>query len=211
MLHRKDMKLAFIITTNLLLLLAGCQALVTLSGKDTQSDQEMRLITEHIRVDDEVIDKGDPYTIIEPVWWSGNIYEGETEYNKSLAEFSKEQRLIFAVIWYMSEVNNGGHDQFYYNSTGIVWKDALTGFEEMGVDEAVEILEESAKRLGGKPNLDRETRWAQMDTYHPAFDDLDDRFYDLENRVDLDTIMRDYIIKNREAFYYEGDIQKPEP
>ena len=55
------------------------------------------------------------------------------------------------MIWYIAEVNNGGHDQFYFNSTGIVWKDALAGFGELGIDEAVEIIQE------------------QLDAYQPNF------------------------------------------
>jgi len=167
------------------------------------------MITEHIRIDDEVIDKGDPWAVIDPVRWATNIYDGEAEYNNSLAAFSKEQRFLLAVNWYVAEVNNGGHDQFYYNSTGIVWKDALTGFREMSPDEAAAILEESVKRMGGNPSLNRETRWEQMDAYNPTFDDLDDRFYDLEDTINLDAVMQEYIAQHREAFYYEGDVTKP--
>ena len=136
------------------------------------------------------------------------MYDGEAEYNKSLAVFSREQRLLVAVSWYISEVNNGGHDQFYYNSTGIVWKDALTAFREMGLDEAAAILEESAQRMGGNPSLDRQTRWDQMDAHNPTFDDLDDRFYDLQATGGLDAAMQEYIVQHRSAFYYEGDVTK---
>lgn len=167
------------------------------------------MVTEHIKVDDEVIDKGNPFKVIEPVWWTADIYDGEAQYDTSLAGFSREQRLLFAVRWYVAEVNNGGHDQFYFNSTGIVWKDALAGLREMGVGEVAEILAESAKRLGGNPSLNRKTRWKQLDTLDPNFDDLDTRFYDLENEVDLDAVMSDYIMKHRSSFYYEGDVEKP--
>jgi hypothetical protein len=197
----------FIVITAALLTLVGCQSATRSPEVSLQSTWQM--ITEHIRIDDEVIDKGDPWAVIEPVWWTGNIYDGEAEYEKSLARFSKEQRFLLAVNWYVTEVNNGGHEQFYYNSTGIVWKDALAGFREMGLDEAAAILEESAERLGGNPSLDRERRWEQMDAHEPTFDDLDDRFYDLEDTIDLDAVMQEYIVQHREAFYYEGDVTKP--
>lgn len=56
------------------------------------------------------------------------------------------------------EANNGGHDQVYFNSTGIVWKDALKGFEEIGHQQAYNILEQSAERIDGNPSLDRSKR-----------------------------------------------------
>jgi hypothetical protein len=175
------------------------------------SEEPMERVTECVRIDDEVINQGDPYAIIDPVWWTANIYEGEQKYNESLAPFSQEQRYIFAVIWYIAEVNNGGHDQFYFNSTGIVWKDALAGFRELGIDEAVEIIQESAARMGGNPSLDRATRQEQLDTYQPNFDDLDTRFYELEENVDIDEAMRRYILQHRSAFYFEGEVQKLKP
>jgi hypothetical protein len=172
-------------------------------------EDSMEMVTEHVRIDDAKIDEGDPLAIIEPVWWNANIYEGEQKYNESLSPFSREQRYVFAVIWYIDEVNNGGHDQFYSNSTGIVWKDALAGFREFGMDEAVAILQESAARMGGDPSLDRATRQQQLASFQPNFDDLDTRFYALQRRVDMDEAMRKYIRQHRQAFYFEGEVRKP--
>jgi hypothetical protein len=163
---------------------------------------------EHIRIDDDVIDRRIFIDVLDPAWRTVDIYGGKIEYDKSLLAFTNEQRFLVAITWYISEVNNGGHEQFYYNSTGIVWKDALAGFQEIGLDEAVSILDESAKRMGGNPSFDRETRWEQMDIHHPNFDDLDDRFYDLEEKTNLEERMQDYIMNHRSAFYYEGEVEK---
>ena len=53
----------------------------------------MERVTEYVKIDDEVISQGDPYTIIDPVWWTANIDEEEQKYNESLSPFSQEQRL----------------------------------------------------------------------------------------------------------------------
>ncbi len=200
------MKSAFF-AAPLVLLLVGCQFIPPSVGKNTKRNSDW--VTLHIRIDDEIINKGFSFEIIEPVYWTPNIYDGEAEYNKSLVGFTREQRQLHATEWYLFEVDNGGHSQFYYNSTGIVWKDALAGFREMGIDEAAAILDESAKRMGGNPSLDRETRWKQMDTYQPQFDDLDDRLYALERSGNLDAIMQNYITNHRNAFYFDGDVKKP--
>jgi hypothetical protein len=63
--------------------------------------------------------------VIDPLWWSVSIHDGPKKYEADLGHFSYPQRYIFAIQWYVAEVNNGGHNQFFFNSTGIVWKDAL--------------------------------------------------------------------------------------
>ncbi len=197
----------FISILAVLLGMAGC--LSANRSARTNASPTMQMITEHIRIDDAAIDKGSQWTVIEPVWWTVNIYDGEAAYEESLAPFSKEQRYLLAINWYMAEVDNGGHDQFYYNSTGIVWKDALAGFRAVGVADAARIVEESAGRLGGDPSLDREARWQQLDAYQPRFDDLDGRLYDLEGQVDLDAVLYEYILQHRGSFYFDGEITRP--
>ena len=169
----------------------------------------MEKITERVTIDDAVIDKGDVTAVVDPVWLTANIYNGESIYNESLKGFSREQRCLFAIMWHIAEVDNGGHDQFYFNSTGIVWKDALAGYREIGLEEAANILEESATRMGGNPSLDRGVRQAQLDEFDPDFRDLDDRFYKLQQMIDFDQLMMRYIDNHRKAFHFDGDVTKP--
>jgi hypothetical protein len=158
-------------------------------------------------VDDEILSQDDSWKIIEPVWWIGDIYGSVDDYEHSLAEFSKPQRYLFAIHWYMAEVNNGGHWQFYFNSTGIVWPDALQGFRTIGLDPAVEIMEESIALMGGEPSRDRGERQDQIDRLSPDFNDLDDRFYDLQKNVDIEQLMIEYARENASNFYFEGDVE----
>jgi len=166
--------------------------------------------SKHVVVDDAVIDKGDVFAVIDPVWWTANIYDGVEAYEESLSPFSKAQRLVHAVTWYRSEVNNGGHDQFYYNSTGIVWRDALEAFRTIGLDQFARVLSASADRFSKPPSLDREERNEQMEAEEPAFDDLDSKFYDLEERIDLDARLMKYIKKQRSDFYFDGNVSIPQ-
>lgn len=191
---------------------AGCSLFNPTSDTSyLASEMETPSITEitvHMTIDDQVIDKGDVYAIIDPVFRTGNIFGSVQEYNDSLKTFSQEQRYIFAVFWHLLEVNNGGHDQFYSNSTGIVWQDAISGYKAIGLEEAVTILEESAMRMGGRPSLVREERWEQLDSLLPDFEDLDDRFYKLQETIDFDDVMMTYIKSYPSAFYFDGDVKK---
>jgi hypothetical protein len=129
----------------------------------------MRYETVRVTVDSNSITEGDPWKAIQPVWWSANIYDGPDEYDHSFRQFSRSQRFVFAVLWYQSQVNNGGHKQFYSNSTGIVWKDALAAFEALGAPEYANILQQSAERLGGVPSLERHERKLQLEEFEPHF------------------------------------------
>lgn len=110
--------------------------------------------------------------------------------------------------WYVAEVENGGHDQFFFNSTGIVWKLALEGLRAMDCGKAAEILEKAAKRIGGNPSLDREQRCDEMEKYDADFADLDSEFYECDELLYGKTA--DYIRANRKAFYFDGTIDIPE-
>jgi len=156
-------------------------------------------------VDDEMLDSDDSFAIIQPVWSYADIYGSLEDYESSLARFSGPQRLVFAIHWYASEVNNGGHDQFFFNSTGIVWPDALEGFKEIGSEKAYAILFEATSRFGVKPSRDRELRMEQLERIEGGFDDLDDRFYELDE--DIYTLSIDYARKHRTGFYFKGKVE----
>ncbi|TGM58870.1 DMP19 family protein [Leptospira adleri] len=158
-------------------------------------------------IDDSFIDnvENGSFEIIEPLWWAINVYEGEKEYIEDLKGFSNEQKYLFAIHRYSAEVNNGGHDQFFFNSSGIVAEDALEGFRKIGLDENYNILKESMDRLGGKPFKDRDKRTIQLEESKALFDDLDDLFY----KTDLEEKLRDFIIMNRNQFYFKGTFDAP--
>src|ERR1041384_2684699 len=150
----------------------------------------------------------DAFAIIEPVWYAVDIYSSLFEYESSLRVFSYPQRLVFAVHWYIAEVNNGGHDQFYDNSTGIVWPDAAAGFDAINLSAAGDIIRESSRRLG-VASRDRKERWRQMEELEPSFEDLDDTFYRLQDSESIDTLILEYARRNAPSFYLKGLVQRP--
>ncbi len=168
----------------------------------------IRRETVHVEVNDATIAANDPAAVIHPVWWRARIYDGPIAYEKSLEQFSRSQRLIWAIHWYRSEVNNGGHRQFFSNSTGIVWRDALDGFEAIGAARAANIVKISADRLGGSPSLDWQERQDQLDSHEPNFRDLDDSFYDFEKKSNLDELMLEFIRARPSDFYFSGTIER---
>lgn len=161
----------------------------------------------HYHVDDETIADGDIMNIVDPMWYGVSIYDGLQTYEQDISRFTENQKHLHAMIWYQCEVNNGGHDQFFFNSTGIVWKNALDGFRKIGFDAAAEILQEAVSLLGGTPSFDRTERQEQLDGLsdndYDRLGDLDSRFYDI---ADFDDYILRFINENKKDFYFDGDI-----
>jgi hypothetical protein len=173
------------------------------------SDRDPDLIEVKIIVDDETIERGDIYDIIEPTRWMVDIYQNEEIYNQGLKQFTESQKNVFAIFWYKYEVDNGGHSQFFYNSTGIIWKDALKGLEKLGLNENAEVLKSATRKLGGSPSLDRTLRNEQLNNGSVDFDREDNEFYEIDKTVNLEDRLIEYIQKNRKDFYFSGNIMKP--
>jgi hypothetical protein len=158
-------------------------------------------------VDDDVIAGNDLSAIIEPVWWTANFYESYADYEESLKSFSWPQRLVWAVMWHNAEVCNGGHDQFFANSTGMVWPEALEGYEAVGCSELATILGEAVARFNSPPSRERDAREEQLGADEIDFDDLDGRYFDNDDTV-WDALLA-YVRQHREAFHFDGLVAKP--
>ena len=166
------------------------------------------LVQKHFVVDDEMIDSGYVQEVITPLWWGVSIYDGETEMYDALERFTEPQKYVWAVQWYKSEVTNGGHAQFFMNSSGIVWEIALEALRVINCPGAADILEEAAERLGGCPSMDKDNRWLQMKRHNAQFDDLDRAAWDHDSMIDK--ALNNYVAANREAFYFDGDVMVPD-
>ncbi|WP_169784011.1 DMP19 family protein [Campylobacter curvus] len=146
------------------------------------------------------------FDVIEPLWFSVDIYDSYEIYERTLQPFSREQRYVFATEWLIAEVGNGGFEQFFDNSTGIVLKDALDGFRQLGCDDALSVIERVMECYGVFPSLDRKTRWAEMenisDEEWDKIDALDSEFYELE----IYPKMLSYIKANADKFLFDGVV-----
>ncbi len=168
-----------------------------------------RMIEKKYTIDDAVLNSKDVMSVIDPVWAVGDIYGTLENYESSLEPFTIEQRYIHAIMWYSSEVNNGGHSQFYLNSTGIVWKNALQGLEAIGADSAADNLRKSFDVLGGEPSFDRSTRIELLENaLEEKFEPLDKAFYELDQSIY--ERMLGFIFSNKDKFYFEGTLTIPD-
>lgn len=169
----------------------------------------MKTELKHIIIDDKFIKNiENSWSITEPVWYSGNIYDGYEKYEMSLKNFSAEQRYLFAMIWLDAEVCNGGFVQFFDNSTGIVWEDAYKGYKVIGA-EKLYVLMEKVIEIFGTPSFDREKRWDVLenggDELFNKLDECADDYYKVMDELEGKIVS--WIKENPEKFYFEGDVE----
>ena len=153
----------------------------------------------------------DVWTINEPMYWTINIYGSYDDYIESAKSFTVEQRYLNAISWYFAEVNNGGHHQFFYNSTGIVWEDALEGLRLFKMDELADNLQSVIDYFGGSVPFDREERWNILKDWENE-DELFD-FLDKKDDVvyEYDGIYEDtFVHAHPELFVFDGTYTAPE-
>ena len=165
-----------------------------------------------IVIDDTSIQScNDVFDIVDPMWWTIEFHDDPETYALTGASFTPEQRQLHAMLWYMSEVHNGGHSQFYSNSTGMVWRCALEGFGHFGLPGFQAILAESVARFGEPPpSLDHGARNHRLDAIEGAgvhFDDLDEALWGLgESEAVLDLLL-EYAKRNPATFHFDGVVR----
>ena len=171
-----------------------------------EKQKNRRGVSQHRTITvEEIKETDDMWTINEPAYWTINIYGSYDDYIETSKRFTLEQRYLNAICWYFAEVNNGGHHQFFYNSTGIVWEDTLAGLRLFKMDELAENLQSVINYFGGSIPFDRAERWTILQDWenNPEFFDFldgkDDAVYT------YDGIFEDvFVHENPHLFVFDG-------
>ena len=146
--------------------------------------------------------------LIQPAWETVNIYESYEEYEESLKPYTTEQRYLLAMNWLGAEVANGGFQQFFSNSTGIVWEDSYKGYQAIGSEKLAYLIEELIKIYGRDIPFDREERGNILDSFSQEklaeIYALTDLYYEIEEpewrKVTL------WVKANSEKFFIQAEI-----
>jgi len=118
-------------------------------------------------IDEAFVSTHDASDTLDPVGWTIDIEGDVATYARCLRGFSREQRLMYGLLSYYAEVDNGGHQQFFANPTGIVFPDALAALQEMRLSKFAAIFVEAGRRMGGAPSRSSKERQAQLDRQRP--------------------------------------------
>lgn len=146
--------------------------------------------------------------LLMPYYEPMNAYGGVKKsslFLKGFASMPFPVQHLFAVIWCDIEVCNGGFDQFYSNSSGIIAPEALLGYRALGFLEMAAILGETLKIFGPEfprlrtfrnialkkyrlPGKERD----DWDPLHPS----DKRYFAMRKKLPFDEMLDDYARKN---------------
>ena len=126
------------------------------------------------------------WQLVEPHWERVSIHDGADTFLHEFAQTPEAARTLLAAHWCQSEVCNGGFNQFFWNSTGVLAPEAANAFEAIGMPGLAALVRRAASFFGSDYIRDRDRRIALLGHYeetHPGasdpFDAMDDQFYKL--------------------------------
>ena len=107
---------------------------------------------------------------------------------------------VFGLIWELeSEVNNGGFEQYFSNSTGSLAPDIVNALKEVGANQMAEITQAAIDVVGEVQWSDDEARKATMSHLSSAslktLQDIDQAFYKYPD--DLSELLYRYVHEHR--------------
>jgi Sec-independent protein translocase protein TatA len=132
----------------------------------------------------------------------GSDYEKEFENAKKL---TKAQQAMFSVWWVEAEVNNGGFNQFYFNSSGQYAQMAVEGFELFGASKFADLMRQANQIYNENKERLEEFDDGTMESFSASYkenplNDLDTEFYELYDTEPLNKLRIAYIRKHLSEF-----------
>lgn len=117
-----------------------------------------------------------------------------------MSALSGPERVVLVVLQVDGEVNNGGFDQFFFNSSGDFANEIVDAFSAIGAVKTAEICKKAVSIYGGTVPPDRDARDEFLDDEENAaiLDECDTAFY--KNEENVDALIQTYVLKNKEFF-----------
>jgi hypothetical protein len=118
------------------------------------------------------------WRLVDPVWEQIDIYRGADVFLATYRAAEKRAGLLFAAHFAQSEICNGGFNQLFWNSTGVLAPEAVEGFQVIGMPETAEILSRAMRLLGENYPRERGERQNILAVLHKEkFNELDEKFF----------------------------------
>ena len=135
----------------------------------------------------------------------GDDYENELNNVKKL---SKGQQAFFSTWIIEGEVNNGGFNQFYFNSSGQYAEMAEVGFKTIGAEKFSELTKRANKIYSDNKKRLEEFDDGTMESFSESYkdnplNDLDKEFYELYDAEKIGDLRINYIRENKNEFITE--------
>ena len=115
------------------------------------------------------------------------------------------QRVAYLVFWYDSEVQNGGHLQYFENETGRRAEEAILALQSIGGECQAEILAAAVRSWSRVERLPPETVEEYIkNALNGEFDDFDARYAECDPSVIM--LLENYLDRRETEFLeFEAD------
>jgi len=127
----------------------------------------------------------------------------DKEERKGLASFTQAERFVYAIEGMQREVNNGGWNQFFFNSSGALAFDLVPALEAMGSKQNLSIARRAVELFGKPASLGEDDRAKHLvkitkDSEENPWEKLEDEFYQAPE--DLEAMIIEFIARNQAEF-----------
>ena len=152
------------------------------------------------RESDEAAPSGGTYwRALQPYADAVSIYDGPAVFQRQFARLPEPVGVLFAAQWLDTEVRNGGFEQFFYNSTGILAPEAYSAFRTLKLEDAAALIQSAMSVFGAGYPRDRSVRCQLLEGLlartagqdHP-FEALETRYYELVPLTRFETAADSY-------------------
>jgi hypothetical protein len=122
-------------------------------------------------------------------------------HKKGFDSLSHPERVLHHIYWLESEVNNGGFDQFFVNSSGDYALDTPSALEEIGAHHTAHLVKRAIDLFPrGSPSRNREQRIEQLEsmgeTLRDQFSAFDSEFFEYQDP--LEELQVKYMVANKD-------------
>jgi len=124
-------------------------------------------------------------------------------YGEKIENLTDEQKNFYLITVCEGEINNGGINQFYFNSSGDFSHETVTALTAIGAQKTANIIKTANDQFPNKSvpqdRVKRQEILAQIEAKaNKVWDELDDKFYSYPDK--LDKLIFDYVLKNKDKF-----------
>jgi hypothetical protein len=150
-------------------------------------------------LDDLLIAEDVNHSIIELDDFIGELCEYGDDYSK----LTEQQKLFYFNQNLEREINNGGFNQYFCNSSGDNAHETILSLKTIGADKTADILQKAIDQFPNKlvpKDRDERTEIVEQieETANEVWDDLDQKFYEYED--DLNSLNIEFVKKHKDFF-----------
>ena len=132
----------------------------------------------------------------------GSNYDDEYQI---VSKFTKEQQAIYSIWAVEGEVNNGGFNQYFYNTDGIFADMALQGFQQIGAKKFSDLLSDAIILYQTEMEKISEKQDGTIEGFSESYENnplnkLDEEFYETYDQENIYELQVKFIREHKDQF-----------